>query len=100
MQVQLFKKLGKYTDNKDGKEKNYTNFYVRCGDCLIPIEPCFFPNKETGKDPQFVGRKEVMKAFAAELPERDKPSDSSASSDKGDRKPHLQSFDDDSDIPF
>ena len=45
MQVQLFKKSGKYTD-KEGNEKNYTNFYIRCGDSLIPIEPCFFTNKE------------------------------------------------------
>lgn len=46
MQVQLFKKVGTYKDKKDGKEKQYTNFYLRCGDSLIPIEPCFFPDKD------------------------------------------------------
>ena len=77
MQVELLKKSGKYTD-KDGNEKNYTNFYIRCGDTIVPIEPCFFPNKETGKDNQFIGRKEIMKAFASALPEMDKSVDFSA----------------------
>ena len=69
MQVELFKKAGKYTD-KDGVEKNYTNFYVRCGGSLIPIEVCYYPDKETKKDNQFIGRKEIMKAFASPLPEK------------------------------
>ena len=29
MQVQLFKKVGTYKDKKDGKEKQYTNFYFK-----------------------------------------------------------------------
>lgn len=99
MQVQLFKKSGKYTD-KEGNEKNYTNFYIRCGDSLIPIEPCFFPNKETGKDAQFVGRKEVMKAFASVLSENEKSADTSTSTEKRGKKPQLQSFDDDGNCPF
>ncbi len=67
-QVELLKKVGKYTD-KEGREKQYTNFYVRCGDALIPIQVCFFAN-EAGKDSQYAGRKEVLKAFAELLPEK------------------------------
>ncbi len=37
MQIQLFKKTGTYTD-KDGKEKRFVNFYLKCGDALVPIE--------------------------------------------------------------
>lgn len=90
MQVELLKKSGKYT-GKDGNEKNYTNFYIRCGDSTIPIEPCFFPNKETGKDNQFIGRKEIMKAFASTLPEMDKTGDSSDNDEKRGNNPLLSS---------
>lgn len=70
MQVQLFKKQGTYKD-KEGKEKRYTNFYLRCNDALIPIEVCYFPNdKCDGRDPQYAGRKDVMSAFAAILPDK------------------------------
>lgn len=70
MQVQLFKKTGTYTD-KDGHDKPYTNFYVRCGDSLIPIQPCFFPDKDNdNRDYQYAGRKEVLKSFADILPDK------------------------------
>lgn len=99
MQVLLFKKSGTYTDKND-EEKKFTNFYVRCGDELIPIEPCYFPNKETGKDNHYSGRKSVLKAFASVLPDKDKSADKSASDNKRGNKPSLQSFDDDSGNPF
>lgn len=95
MQVELFKKSGTYED-KNGKEKQYTNFYVKCGDSLIPINVPYFEG-EDGKDYQYNGRKEVLKAFADNLPEKtvkEKPVE------KGKKNPQLQSFDDDSDIPF
>ena len=96
MQVQLFKKVGTY--KKDGEEKRYTNFYVRCGDKLIPIQPCFFPDKEhDNRDFQYSGRKEVLSAFAAMLPDKTLKE---TPAEKGEHKPQLQSFDDDSDIPF
>lgn len=99
MQVELLKKVGKYTD-KDGNEKQYTNFYVRCGDSLIPIEPCFFPDKDhDNKDFQYAGRKEVLKAFASILPDKDKP----ANDNKRGNKPRLEPVPDaadGSDIPF
>ncbi|MDE6201539.1 MAG: hypothetical protein K2M47_06670 [Clostridiales bacterium] len=71
MQVQLFKKVGKYTDKNDGKEKTFTNFYVKCGDSLIPVEVCYFPqDKFDGRDPNYNGRKQVMSAFAVTLPDK------------------------------
>lgn len=99
MQVSLFKKVGTYKDKKDGKEKQYTNFYLRCGDSLIPIEPCFFPDKDNdNRDYQYAGRKEVLKAFADTLPDKaikEKPEE------KGEHKPQLQPIPDDgSDTPF
>ena len=33
-QVELFKKVGKYKD-KNGEEKNYINFYAKCGDTYV-----------------------------------------------------------------
>lgn len=66
MQVELFKKTGSYVD-KDGVEKHYVNFYLRCGTSSIPVSVCFFPN-ESGKDPQYKSRKEILKAFATDLP--------------------------------
>lgn len=68
-QVELFKKTGKYKD-KNGEEKNYVNFYAKCGDTYIPIEPCYFADKETGKDSKYSGRREVLKAFSDTLPEK------------------------------
>lgn len=99
-QVELLKKTGTYED-KDGNEKSFVNFYVRCGDSLIPVEPCYFPDpKNDNKDFRYNGRKEVLKAFATTLPDKPKQSDNSDTTDKKGKKPQLQSFDDDSDIPF
>lgn len=98
MQVQLFKKVGTY--EKDGEEKQYTNFYLRCGDTLVPVQPCFFPDKNNdNRDFRYNGRKEVLKAFATTLPDKDVKE---TPEEKGEHKPKptLQSFDDDSDNPF
>lgn len=67
-QVGLFKRNGTY--EKDGRNKTFTNFYLRCGDCLVPVQVCYYEN-EDGRDPQYAGRKEVLKAFAETLPERE-----------------------------
>ena len=68
MLVSLFKKEGTYKD-KDGNDKRYVNFYVKCGDNLIPVEPCYFPQEKfQNKDPGYAPRKEVLKAFAETLP--------------------------------
>ena len=70
MQVELFKKIVPYKD-KDGKDRTATNFYAKCGTDLIPIEVVFFPDKETGNDPNYRGRKMVLSAFSEDLPERE-----------------------------
>lgn len=73
MQVQLLKKVGTYQDKETGKDKQYVNFYLRCGDTLIPIQPCFFPDKDNdNRDYQYNGRKEVLKSFADILPDKPK----------------------------
>lgn len=101
-QVELLKKTGKYTDKTDGTEKSFVNFYVRCGDSLIPIQPCYFPDPEhDNRDYQYNGRKEVLKAFADTLPDKDKSAGKPSTYNNRGNKPQLQSFDDDgSDIPF
>ena len=72
MVVELFKKKGKYVDKNSGKEKEFTNFYVKCGDQLIPVEAVYFPNQKCeGRDPGYQGRKAVLEAFAVTLPEKD-----------------------------
>ena len=37
MQVELYKKIVPYVDNK-GEERTATNFFAKCGDVLVPIE--------------------------------------------------------------
>ena len=94
-QVNLLKKISKYTDAK-GKERTATNFYLQIGDELIPISVRYFENKDTGEDPMYRGRKMILSAFAALLPDKEKAEDKSESFDDDDKpEPH-----DDSDLPF
>ncbi len=102
-EVKLFKKTGTYVDKKDGKDKPFTNFYVRCGDSLIPVQVCFFENDE-GKDPQYSARRAVLSAFAETLPDKpvqpdkaDKDKNSVRSAAKSNLKPMN---DEDNKIPF
>ena len=72
MTVGLFKKKGTYKD-KEGKDKYFINFFVQCGNKMIPVEIKYFPQDQfDGRDPAFAGRKEVMDAWAEELPEKEK----------------------------
>lgn len=72
MVVELYKKIGKYQDKETGKDKQFVNFYLKCGDQMIRVEPVYFPSeKYEGRDPFFLGRKSVMEAFATILPEKD-----------------------------
>ena len=71
MTVELFKKKVKYTNDKN-EEKIATNFYIQCGDVLIPVEVKYFPDSETGKDARYGERKQLVSAFAQELPEKPK----------------------------
>ena len=69
MQVKLFKKYGEYT-TKEGEKKTATNYFLQCGDVLVPVEVKFFADKVTGEDKQYRTRRTLMSAFAEELPER------------------------------
>jgi hypothetical protein len=71
MNVILYKKEGFYVDKQSGETRKSGRFYLACGNVLVPIQPCYFENAQTGRDPQFAGRKEVMKAFATELPAKE-----------------------------
>ncbi len=59
MQVELYKKTGTYQDKASGKDKQFVNFYVKCGDVLVPVTVCYFENEE-GRDFQYNGRKQVL----------------------------------------
>lgn len=69
MMVDLLKKQVGYKD-KEGEDKVATNFYLRCGDSLIPIEVKFFPDAEN-RDKAYGARKSVLSAFASVLPEKE-----------------------------
>lgn len=71
MTVELFKRKVKYV-NAQNEEKTATNFYIQCGDVLIPVEVKYFPDTATGKDERYGERKQLVSAFAQELPEKPK----------------------------
>lgn len=73
--VKIYKKEGTYTD-KNGKEKQFTNFYLQCNDKIIPIEVKYFPNEKfEGRDPGYQGRVAVLSLLAETMPEKDKTVD-------------------------
>ena len=78
MQVNLFKRRVPYVD-KDGENKIATNFFVSCGDILVPVEVKYFENKETGRDDRYMERKMLLSAFADTLPDRPKKDEAQAS---------------------
>lgn len=67
MQVALFKKEGKYPDKATGKDKLFTNLYVRAGNTLVPIEVKYF-GSDKEPDKQYGPRRAVLQAFADDLP--------------------------------
>lgn len=89
MMVNLLKQEGTYVD-REGKEKRFINFFVECGDSRIPIEVSFFPKEQFGgRDPNYAGRREVLKAFAEKLPEKMKEPQGAAQN-AGLKRPTLQ----------
>ena len=72
MQVKLYKQNVEYTTSK-GEKKKATNYFVECGDVLVPVEVKYFEDKVTHEDKQYRTRRTLMSAFAEELPEREKP---------------------------
>ena len=97
-EVKLFKKQVEY-QNKDGEDKTATNFFVQCGDVMVPVEVKYFENKDTGRDDRYRERKVLMSAFAEELPDKDNGGKRKADKPKQKPKTELQSLDD-GDIPF
>ena len=72
MQVNLYKRNVEYT-NQDGEVKTATNYFVQCGDVLVPVEVKYFPNpKLDNRDPGYSARFAVLRAFATPLPEKEK----------------------------
>ncbi|MGN1051891.1 MAG: hypothetical protein ACI4SH_00715 [Candidatus Scatosoma sp.] len=69
-EVKLLKRKVPYVD-KEGKDRIATNFFLSCGDVMIPIEVKYFENKETGRDDRYLERKTVLSAFAETLPEKE-----------------------------
>ena len=69
VEIKLFKRVGTYT-SKEGKEKQFTNFYVKVNDQLIPVEVKYFPNaKLENRDPGYQGRVAALSVVAEMLPE-------------------------------
>lgn len=85
MNIQLFKKTSTYID-KEKVERKSVQFYLQCGDTLIPIEVTYFKDKTTGKDAQYGGRREVLKAFASEFPKREKTQEKTKTDEPVDEK--------------
>lgn len=72
VEIKLYKKEGTYTD-KNGKEKQFINFYIQANDTLIPFEVKYFPNpKFDDRDPGYQSRVAVLALLAEPLPEREK----------------------------
>ncbi len=102
MQVELYKKTGTYQDKASGKDKQFVNFYVKCGDVLVPVTVCYFENEE-GRDFQYNGRKQVLAAFAEVLPEKTGSKEKNTvfkGKKEGSSDPTLVPMDDKTDIPL
>ena len=69
MEVKLFKQSVDYVTNA-GEKKTATNYFVQCGDVLVPVEVKYFEDKETKTDKNYRARRTLMSAFAEVLPER------------------------------
>ena len=70
MEVKLFSEKGTYKD-KEGKDQQFTNFYLKCGNQMIPIEPKYFKKKDGGNDKGFIVRKGILDSFAEFLPSKE-----------------------------
>lgn len=98
-EVKLYKKLATYKD-KNGEEKQATNFFVACGDQMIPVEVKFFEDKETGTDKNYRVRKTLLSAFAATLPERENVGKKKTQQQNTSAANESDSLVSDNDIPF
>ena len=65
MEVKIYKGRRIY-EQGDGSEKAVEQFFIKCGDVLIPIKVAFFGTDEK-RDYQYSGRKAVLSSFAEVL---------------------------------
>lgn len=72
--VSLLKETKSYT-TQDGIERFATNFYLQLGDTRIPVEVKYFKSKDGQPDKLYIGRREVMKAFATPIVKESAPVD-------------------------
>ena len=71
MEIKLYQKNGTYIKKDTREEKPYTNFYLKIGNSLVPINVPYFPSEALGgRDPKYNSRVEILKTFAEELPEK------------------------------
>ena len=69
MEVTLYMKDSSYVDKSTGETRIATRFFLMVGTQLVPIQVTYFENQQLGRDPQFAGRKMLLKAVAKPLPE-------------------------------
>ena len=70
MEVKLYAEKGTYKD-KEGKDQQFTNFYLKCGNQMIPIEPKYFKKRDGASDKGFIVRKGILDSFAEPLPSKE-----------------------------
>ena len=80
IEIKLYKKEGTYFDEKEQKDKPFTNYYIGCNGNLIPVHVKYFPNEKfNGRDPGYSARVAVLSTFAELLPDRKENDQSDAS---------------------
>ena len=68
VEIKVLKQSGFY--KKEGKKRQYTNFYLQLNDERIPFEVKYFPNdKFGGRDPGYQGRVAAISLIAEALPD-------------------------------
>lgn len=65
MEVKIYKRRRNYAQS-DGSVKSVEQFFIMCGDVLIPIKVAFFGTDDK-RDYQYSGRKAVLSSFAEVL---------------------------------
>ena len=79
VEIKLYKKEGTYFSKEKNKDVPFTNYYLKVGDELIPVEVKYFSNPSfDGRDPGYSARRAVLSAFAEILPEREKKNEAKA----------------------
>ena len=70
LELKLLKQKRTYKDSK-GEEKSVWDFFIKCGDKLVPIDARYFKGKNGEKDTKYAGRRDVLYSFAEVLPSKE-----------------------------